>query len=71
MSRTSSVPKSVICLLRLPRVVTCSRLKVTRGVVALRDEDAVVVAAFERLVKRDRWPHKSFFDLAKSLESRL
>jgi len=35
---------------------TCRSFKMTRCIVALRDEDVVVVAAFQRLIQRNRWP---------------
>lgn len=43
----------------------------TCSVVALGQEDVVVVAAFERLVKRDWLAHELLLDLSKTIDTGL
>lgn len=43
---------------------TCSRLEMTSGVVALRDEYIVIPSALQRLVERYRCAHELFLDLS-------
>lgn len=43
---------------------TCGRLKMTRGVITLGDEDVVIDAGLEGFIYRDWWTHELFFNLA-------
>ena len=52
-------------------VLTGGGLEVAGGVVALGDEDVVVLAALERLVKRDGRAHELLLNLAEAVETRL
>jgi hypothetical protein len=51
--------------------LTCCSLEVACGVVALRQEDVVVGAALEGLVKRDGLTHELFLNLAKTVKTGL
>ncbi len=42
-----------------------------RGIVALRQENVVVVAGFERLVERNGLAHKLLLNLAEAVKTRL
>ena len=52
-------------------VLTGGGLEVAGGVVALGDEDVVVLAALERLVDRDGRAHELLLDLAEAVETGL
>jgi len=41
------------------------------GIVALGDEDVILLAALQRLVDRDRGTHELLFNLAQALKSGL
>jgi len=56
---------------RARSVHTSSRLKMARRIIALRDEDIVIDAAFQGLEERDRRTHEFLFDLAEALEAGL
>ena len=45
--------------------------KMARGIITLGDEDIIIDSAFQRLIERYRRSHELFFDLAKSVDTRL
>jgi hypothetical protein len=49
--------------------IICSSLKMTCCIIALRDEDVVVDAALQWLVKRDWWAHELLLDLSETLKT--
>ena len=55
---------------RYGRLTGCG-LEVGCGIVALGDENVVLLAALQRLVDRDRGTHELLLDLAQALKARL
>ena len=52
-------------------VYTRSGFEVTRGIIAFRDEDVVIHATFQRLIKGNGRTHELFFNFSQSLQSWL
>lgn len=50
---------------------TSRSLKVTRRVIALRNEDVIIHSAFQRLVQRYRGPHEFLFDPPEAVQAGL
>lgn len=72
MSRTSSIKRQLSSCSKSTRWgLTGCGLEVGRRVVALRDEDVVLLAALDRLIQGNRSTHELLLNLTQALEPRL